>query len=156
MSHVMKDNTPEEQLAGFIARYTPEIGALAHEALAKMRARLPGAIELVYDNYNALAIGFGPTERASDVIFSIALYPRWVSLFFFNGVGLPDPQKLLKGSGKTVRHIVLENAADLDKPAVKALMKHALERADKPLDRENRSRIIIKSISAKQRPRRPP
>jgi hypothetical protein len=151
----MNDKSPEEQLAGFIARYTPEIGALAHAALAKMRARLPGAIEMVYDNYNALAIGFGPTERTSDVIFSIALYPRWVSLFFFHGVGLPDPQNLLKGSGKTVRHIVLENAADLDKPAVKALMKHALERADNPLVKANRSRIIIKSISAKQRPRRP-
>jgi hypothetical protein len=151
----MNDKAPEEQLAGFIAKYTPEIGALAQEALAKMRARLPGAIELVYDNYNALAIGFSPTERTSDVIFSIALYPRWVSLFFFHGVGLPDPQKLLKGSGNTVRHIVLENASDLDKPAVKALMKHALERADKPLDKANRSRIIIKSISAKQRPRHP-
>ncbi|HEU0175552.1 MAG TPA: hypothetical protein VFV58_14925 [Blastocatellia bacterium] len=75
--------------------------------------------------------------------------------FFFHGVGLPDPQKLLKGSGNTVRHIVLENASDLDKPAVKALMKHTLERADIPLDKANRSRIIIKSISAKQRPRRP-
>jgi len=149
------DKAPEEQLGGFIAKYSPEIGALAHAALAKMRARLPGAIELVYDNYNALAIGFSPTERTSDVIFSIALYPRWVSLFFFPGVGLPDPQKLLKGSGKTVRHIVLENASDLDKPAVKALMKLALERAGKPLDKKNRSRIIIKSVSAKQRPRRP-
>jgi hypothetical protein len=151
----MNDKAPEEQLAGFIAKYTPEIGALAQEALARMRARLPGAIELVYDNYNALAIGFSPTERTSDVIFSIALYPRWVSLFFFHGVGLPDPQKLLKGSGKTVRHIVLENASDLDKPAVKALMKLALERAGKQLDKKNRGRIIIKSVSAKQRPRRP-
>ena len=150
----MNDKTPEEQLAGFIAKYTPEIGALAQKALAKMRARLPGAIQLVYDNYNALAIGFSPTERSSDVIFSIALYPRWVSLFFF-GADLPDPQKLLKGSGKQVRHIVLESAADLDKPAVKALMNRALERSAKPLDSENPGRIIIKSISARQRPRRP-
>jgi hypothetical protein len=51
----MNDKAPEEQLAGFIAKYIPEIGALAQEALAKMRVRLPGAIELVYDNYNALA-----------------------------------------------------------------------------------------------------
>ncbi len=151
----MNDKTPEEQLAGFIARYTPEIGDIARAALAKMRARLPGAIELVYDNYNALAIGFSPTERASDVIFSIALYPRWVSLFFFRGADLPDPQKLLKGGGKQVRHIVLESAADLDKPAVKALMNRALERSAKPLDSANRGRIVIKSISAKQRPRRP-
>lgn len=151
----MNNNAPEEQLAGFIAKYTPEIGALAQEALAKMRARLPGAIEIVYDNYNALAIGFCPTERTSDVIFSITLYSRWVSLFFFRGADLPDPQKLLKGSGKQVRHIILESAADLDKPAVKALMDRALERSVNPLDSTNRGRIIIKSISAKQRPRRP-
>jgi hypothetical protein len=151
----MSDKAPEEQLAGFIARYTPEIGALARATLAKMRARLPGAIELVYDNYNALAIGFGPTERASDAIFSIALFPRWVSLFFLRGADLPDPHKLLKGSGKVARHIVLESAADLDTPAVNALMKRALERSAKPLDSANRGRIIIKSISAKQRPRRP-
>src|SRR5215471_19003479 len=151
----MKDKAPEEQLADFIAKYTPEVGALAQAALAKMRARLPGAFELVYDNYNALAIGFGPTERASDAIFSIALYPRWVSLFFLRGADLSDPQKLLKGSGKQVRHIVLESAADLDKPAVKALMNRALERSAKPLDSANPGQILIKSISARQRPRRP-
>jgi hypothetical protein len=151
----VNDKAPEEQLAGFIAKYTPEIGALGHATLAKMRERLPAAIELVYDNYNALAIGFGPTERASDAIFSIALYPRWVSLFFLRVADLPDPQELLKGSGKQVRYIVLESAADLDKPAIKALMKRALERCDKPINGAAPGRIIIKSISAKQRPRRP-
>jgi len=151
----MKDKSFEKQLTGFIAKYTPEIATLAQAALAKMRARLPGVVELVYDNYNALAIGFGPTERTSEAIFSIALFPRWVSLFFLRGADLPDPQKLLKGSGKIARHIVLEDAADLDKPAVKALMKHALERAAKPLDSAAPNRIVIKSISAKQRPRRP-
>jgi hypothetical protein len=147
--------TPEEQLAGFIAKYTPEIGALGQAALAKMRERLPGAIELVYDNYNALAVGFGPTERASDIIFSIAFYPRWVSLFFLSGAGVPDPQKLLKGSGKSIRRLVLESAADLDKPTVKALMKRALERCDNPINGAAPGRMVIKSISAKQRPRRP-
>src|SRR5439155_3149680 len=82
-----------EELAAFLAKYTPE-----------MRERLPGAIELVYDNYNALVIGFGPTDRASDAIFSIALYPRWVRLFFLYGAKLRDPKKLLKGVGKIVRY----------------------------------------------------
>ena len=60
--------SPEVQLATFIERYTPEIGALARAVLARMRALVPGAVELVYDNYNALVIGFGPTERASDAV----------------------------------------------------------------------------------------
>ena len=59
----MKDNSSEKRLAEFIAKYTPEVAVVAHAALANMRMRLPGALELVYDNYNALAIGFGPTEE---------------------------------------------------------------------------------------------
>lgn len=147
--------SPEQQLDGFIAKFSPEVGALAREVLARMCVQLPGAIELVYDNYNALAIGFSPTERTSDAIFSIALWPRWVSLFFLQGAGLPDPNRLLKGSGKVVRHIVLEKADDLDRPAVQELIACALARARVPLDATGEGRLIIKSISAKQRPRRP-
>ena len=151
----MKAPSPEKQLATFIARYAPEVALVAKKALATMRSRLPGAIELVYDNYNALAIGFGPTERPADLIFSITLYPRWVSLFFTKAADLPDPHKLLKGSGKAVRHIVLDDPAVLDRPAVRALMTHALKRAATPLDTKRTNRTTIKSISAKQRPRRP-
>jgi len=136
-------------------KYTPDIRALAQGALKKMRSRLPGAVELVYDNYNALVIGFAPTERASDAMFSIVLYPRWVTLFFLNGKGLPDPEKLLKGNGVRVRHIVLENEEALDKPALRALMKSALDRSQPPINGRGRRRMIIKSVSAKQRPRRP-
>ena len=151
----MKGGSPKERLDRFIGKYSPEVGALARDVLARLRARLPGAVELVYDNYNALAIGFGPTERTSDAILSIALWPRWVSLFFLQGAGLPDPNRLLRGKGKVARHIVLESAADLDKPAVRQLIARALERARTPLDPTGTSRLVIKSVSAKQRPRRP-
>jgi hypothetical protein len=147
--------SPEKQLEAFLAKYSPEIRALAGKALAKMRARLPGAFELVYDNYNALAIGFSPTERTSDAIFSIALWPRWVSLFFLQAAGLPDPDRLLKGSGKVARHIVLDDADDLEKPGVQGLIASALERARTPLAGAGSGRIVIKSVSVKQRPRRP-
>jgi hypothetical protein len=143
------------QLAGFIAKYDPEIAALAERVLARMRARLPGAVELVYDNYNALAIGFGPSERASQAIFSVVLYPRWVSLFFLQARGLNDPQKLLRGHGSTARHIVLKDADTLDEPAVQKLMKDALEKAATPLNATAPGGLVIKSISAAQRPRRP-
>jgi hypothetical protein len=151
----MNDQSPENQLTGFIGKYTPEIGILAQAVLAKMRERLPGAVELVYDNYNALVIGFGPTERASDAVFSVALYPRWVTLFFLQGATLPDPQRLLKGSGKIVRHIVLNDPAILDEPAIQALISSALDDANRPFDSAVPGRMVIKSISAKQRPRRP-
>ena len=147
--------TPRQELDSFLAKYTPEIAAHARQVLKTMRARLPGAVELVYDNYNALAIGFSPTDRSSDAVFSIAVFPRWVSLFFLQGAKLEDPDGLLKGKGSQVRHIVLEETSTLDRPAVKALMKQALAKAGRPLDRKSRRRLVIKSVSAKQRPRRP-
>jgi hypothetical protein len=150
-----KDDSPEGQLEAFIDKFTPAVATLARACLQKMRARLPGAVELVYDNYNALAIGFGPSERASEAIFSIVLYPRWVTLFFLQGAGLPDPKQLLKGKGKVVRHIVLASAADLDQPAILDLMARALRRAEAGIDPAAPGQLVIRSICAKQRPRRP-
>jgi hypothetical protein len=150
-----KAQDPEHQLAGFLAKFTPEVSELAEAILNQMRCRYPTALELVYDNYNALAIGFSPTERASNGIFSIALYPRWVSLFFLQGARLPDPVKLLKGSGNLVRYIVLSNPSMLDDPDVAELMHEAVARARVPFDPKGTHRLIIKAVSEKQRPRRP-
>jgi hypothetical protein len=148
-------DTPEKQLASFLAKFTPEIAALAKKIRAAMRKRYPTALELVYDNYNALAIGYAPTERAREAIFSIALFPRWVSLFFLQAKALPDPEKKLQGSGNVARHIRIASPADLDHPAIRVLMKEAEARAAVPFDPRGSHRLIIKSVSAKQRPRRP-
>ncbi len=148
--------SPAAQLDAFLDKFTPDIAAQARIALRRMRARLPGALELVYDNYNALAVGFSPTDRASDAIFSIALFPRWVSLFFLlNGTRLRDPAACLEGSGNQARHIKLKDPALLDSPAVQELIAQALELSEKKIDPSQPRRLIIKSISAAQRPRRP-
>jgi hypothetical protein len=146
---------PKIQLDNFIDKYTPQIAALSRECLKKMRTRLPGATQVVYDNYNALAIGFGPSQKTSHAIFSIVLYPRWVTLFFLQGAGLPDPEKVLKGDGKVVRHVVLKSADDLDSAAIEKLIEVALDRAVEPIDPEAKGGLVIKSISARQRPRMP-
>jgi Domain of unknown function (DU1801) len=151
----MSDPTPAQQLRSFLAKFEPRVAASARAALARLRKKLPGAVEIVYDNYNALAIGFGPSDKASEAIFSIAVFPRWVSLFFLRGAKLPDPGEVLQGTGTQVRHIVLTDLKILEQPAVKKLMALALKSAKKPLDPKQRRRLIIKSVSAKQRPRRP-
>lgn len=150
-----RKDDPELQLAGFMAKYAPEIAALGEAARNQMRKLYPMALELVYDNYNALAIGYGPTERASDAVFSIVLYPRWVSLFFLQARGLPDPHGLLKGSGTVARHIVLPSPAVLHDPAVRDLREEAVARARTPFDPRTKPELIIKSISKAQRLRRP-
>ena len=148
----------ERQLESFLEKYDPEVAAFARRALAKMRKLVPGAVEMVYDNYNWLVIGFGPTERPSEAIFSIVLPPRRVTLCFLQGAGLPDPAKRLQGKGNVVRNVRLYEAgkADekvLDDPEVRELINVALNRARVPMPARARRKLIIKSISAKQRPR---
>ncbi len=146
---------PKRQFHSFLAKYDPAIAAFARQVLVRMRKRLRGAVEMVYDNYNGLVIGFGPNDRPSLAIFSIVLFPRWVTLCFLQGAGLPDPQRRLQGEGRVVRNIRLEDLSVLDDPYVQRLMNLALHRARVPLDPKNRRQLIIKSISAKQRPRKP-
>lgn len=148
--------TPQAQLESFIKKFTPAVAAEARASLKRMRALVPGAVELVYDNYNALAIGFAPSERASEAVLSIAVFPRWVTLCFLqSGPKLKDPKRLLKGSGSRVRNIPLTSAADLDTAPIRALIAEALDRAAVPIEASGRRRLVIKSISPKQRPRRP-
>jgi hypothetical protein len=149
--------TPKQQLDSFIDRYTPELARTFRDVLRTARKIFPGATELVYDNYGALAIGFAAGERAGGAPFSIVAYPRWVSFFFLqNGAQLDDPAKRLQGSGKIVRHIVLNDGSKtLLEPEIQDLIQRALANAAPPLPQNGRAKIIIKSISAKQRPRRP-
>ncbi|HEY2861721.1 MAG TPA: hypothetical protein VGJ21_25195 [Terracidiphilus sp.] len=149
------DRDAERQLESFIAKYSPEIAACAREARARIRAKYPTSFELVYDNYNALAIGYAPSEKTSEAIFSIALYPRWVSLFFLQAAGLPDPERILKGSGKVVKHVVLPSPDALDHPAVRDLMREAEVLAKAPFSRTGTNRLLIRSVSQAQRARRP-
>src|SRR3954470_3093828 len=147
----MSDASPQAQLYAFLAKYTPEEAAAAAAWLQRLRPHVPGAVEMVYDNYNALVIGFGATERASEAVLSIAVMPRWVDLCFLVGADLPDPHGLLQGSGSIARHVVLKEAADIDTPAVRELVALAVARSPTPFDRASPGRMVIKSISAKQR-----
>ena len=119
-----------------------------------MRERLPGATELVYDNYNGLVIGFAPSERASEAPFSIVVYPKYIRLFFLDGADLPDPEGVLEGSGKIVRSIKVDDAAVLERSAVRRLMTEAIRRTETPFSKAARRKLIIRAVVKKQRPRR--
>jgi hypothetical protein len=144
----------KQQLAHFISQFSPEIASLARAALSIMRDRLPGAFELVYDNSYALVVGFGPTPRPSEAIFSVVIYPKRVSLCFLHGAHLTDAEQMLQGRGNQVRHIRLESAATLKKRGVRALMNLAIEHAVRPFDDARRSQTIVRAISKNRRPRR--
>ena len=142
------------ELAAAIAQHSPEVRALAKAALAKLRARLPGATELVYNNY-ALTIAFSPDDRPSHAVVGITLYARWINLGFMEGALLDDPERVLLGSGSQFRHVRLGAADDLDRPAIRALIDRAVANAAAPFDSRRRRRIDIRTVSAKPGPRRP-
>ncbi|MGB8149622.1 MAG: hypothetical protein WCE97_00340 [Candidatus Cybelea sp.] len=144
----------KQQLAHFISRFSPEIASLARTVLSTMRDRLPGAFELVYDNAYALVVGFGPTPRPSEAIFSVVIYPKKISLCFLYGAHLTDAEHLLQGSGNQVRHVRLEGATTLKKRGIRALMNAAVENAVTPFDGTRRGQTIVRAISKNRRPRR--
>jgi hypothetical protein len=149
----MPTRQAERQLSEFIAKFTPEMAKSIRTARAKMRGFMPHALELVYDNYNFFVIGYGPNEKAGDAIFSLAAQAKGLSLCFLQGAKLPDPNNLLRGSGNVVRNIRLESPDALDDPSVRQLIDIALDRAKQPIPVNGSHQLIIKSVSAKQRPR---
>jgi len=138
-----------------MAKYDPAVARDARRVRAWMRRRLPGAVELIYDTYNWLVIGFGPTDRPSEAVFSIVLAPRWVTLCFLEGALLPDPHHILRGGGKQVRNIRLDDLGTLDRPEVMALIDRAIKNSDVPFNRTARRRVIVRAALRRQRPRRP-
>jgi hypothetical protein len=147
--------SPEVKLAGFLGKYTEEVQAQFRLARTRLRKLFPRGFELVYDNYNALAVGYSPAEGASHAVVSIAAYPRWVTLFFLKGAVLPDPAHRLQGAGSTVRSIKLLPLATIDEAEVQVLLQKAIEPYREEFAAASKLQTIIKSVSARQRPRTP-
>ena len=145
----------EAQLEAFLGRYLPAVAAIGRGAVRQLRARLPGCDILVYDNYQALAVGFSPDGKTGSAFLSVALYPRWVNLFFLQGAGLPDPEGMLQGAGSLVRHVRLAGVGDLDLPYIRTMIDAAIAQAPVHYSAQRPGKLVIKSISAKQKPRRP-
>src|SRR6202044_1614281 len=125
--------TSEEQLARFIDKFDPKHATLIRSVRKVLRKRLLTANELVYDNYNFFVIGYCSTERPSDCILSIAAGANGVGLSFYYGAALPDPHRLLLGSGSQNRFIRIESAAPLARPEGEEIIAAAIKQAERPL-----------------------
>ena len=146
----------ERQLGTFIRKFDPTDQQLIRAIRSALRQRFPTANELVYDNYNFFVIGYSPTERPSDAIVSMAARANGVGLCFIHGAKLSDPKQVLLGSGSQTRFIRIDSPQVLQRPEVKALVVAAIAQAQVPLPVGGRGKLIIRSVSAKQRPRRKP
>lgn len=148
-----KDN-PEGLVRGFIAKFDPENRELIRTVRKVLRKRFSTAFELAYDNYNFFVLGYSPTERPSDAVVSMAAGANGVGLCFIHGATLPDPKKVLLGSGSQTRFIRIPSVEVLARPEVKALLAAAVAQSRARFRTTGRPTLVIRSISAKQRPRR--
>ena len=146
----------EAQLRGHIAKFAPAHQQLVGAARRWLRKRLPTAHEVVYEYRDCFVISCSPNERGYEGVFAIRADADGVRLYFNRGKGLPDPAKLLRGSGTQTRWIHLEGASTLARPEVARLVDEAIARNRVPFARTGRGPIVIRSESVKPRQRRRP
>lgn len=144
----------EAELQSFIDKFDACDAALIRALRAALRARLPDCAELIYDNYNFFVIGYSPTLRPSDYIVSIAASASAVGLSFNRGADLLDPDGILEGSGKVNRFIRLPSADVVARPEVNRMIERACDLSTVPKPWSVGGKVIIRSVSAKQKPRR--
>jgi hypothetical protein len=144
----------EQQVKGFIAKFDPAHQKLIRAVRAALRRHFRTGAELAYDNYNFFVLGYGPTDRPSDAVISMACGANGVGLCFIHGATLPDPKKILLGSGNQTRFIRLDSTAVLKRPEVVEMLERAIARARTPFPALGPRTLIVRSVSAKQRPRR--
>ena len=148
----------EAQVRAGIAKFAPAHLWLVGAMRRWLRKRLPTAHEVVYEYHNlgAVVISFSPNDHGYEGVLGIRADANGVKLYFNQGKELPDPAKLLQGSGKQTRSINLEGASTLARPEVARLIDEAIARNRVPFVRAGRGSVVIRSTSAKQRRRRRP
>lgn len=146
--------TPETQLRSLIEKFDPKTQRLIRSIRSAVRKRLPTANELIYDYRSFFVIGYSPSEHGIEGILTIAARPDGMRLYFAHGPQLPDPKKLLMGSGKQTRFIQLESASRLKHPDVEALIAATIKLASVPLASKGRGKLVTKTSAATKRPRR--
>ena len=114
----------ETDMQAFLASYPPEVRDLALKLRALVLEVMPNALEHV--DADDKMIGYGLSLKQPDIICAIAPYTSYVALMFGKGTELRDPEGLLKGTEKHVRHIKIREAGDIEAPALRALLEAAL------------------------------
>ena len=151
-----RELTPEAQLRSFIDRFDPKDQKLIRAVRAAVRKRFPTANELAYDYNHSVVISYSPTDHGIDGIVAISARATGLALYFNQGPKLPDPKKLLHGSGKQARFVKVDAASRLAQPEVEAMIAAAIDQAKVPLPSQGKGKLFIRGAAAKPRPSRKP
>jgi hypothetical protein len=142
---------PNSRHIEFLRPYGPAVTELVVGARRIVLEEAPAAVELIYDAYSAVSAGYSFTGRTSDSFVYVAAYAKGVNIGFWDATALPDPDRLLEGAGKRSRHVKIRAAADLDRPAIRALIRAAVEIAERPEGAPPKPESVVRAVYARRR-----
>ena len=138
----------EAQVKASIDRFAPAHARLAESARQLLRKRLPTAHEIVYEYRTWFVISYSPNEYGYEGVLGIRGDADGVKLYFNRGKELPDPEKLLRGSGSLVRAVALDDVTALAHPAVSRLIEEAIARCPIPFASDGQGPTVIRPAAA--------
>jgi hypothetical protein len=142
--------TADAEVGALVAKYAAAHAGVFETARRWLQDRLPGAYEVVYEYRDALVTSYSPDERGYEAALALRGAANGVLLYFNHGKDLPDPAKLLKGSGQQTRSIVVEDASTLARSEIAALVEAAIARNPVPYPPDGRGSIVIRSTTARK------
>lgn len=146
----------EAQVRGLVARFAPAQQRLVGTMRRSLRKRLPTAHEVVYEYRDWFVISYSPNGLGYDGVLAIRGSANGIALYFNRGKELPDPGKVLRGSGTQVRFIQMERTSTLTHPAVARLIEEAIGRTRVPFARTGPGPVVVRAAAARPRGRRRP
>lgn len=133
---------PDPEHLRLLSSYGAVIRKLALAARTLILEEAPEASEFVYQVYT-IADHFSFTDRPTDAFVFTTTHSNWVNLGFNFGSLLPDPAGLLRGEGKSIRHVRIAKAPDLEAPGVRELVRSAIAVAQRLEGRAGKPRTVV-------------
>jgi hypothetical protein len=135
---------PDPQLLGFLKAYDPHIADLALALREIILEEVPDASESIYQVYT-VAIWFGFSGKMKDMFCYIATSADHVNLGFPRGSTLPDPNRVLEGQGKAMRHIKFASIAELERNYVRRYIQASIEQLGGTASTRGTGKSVVRS-----------
>ncbi len=143
MPSLNKRRPPDPQLLGFLEAYDRHIGDVALALREIILEEAPDASESIYQVYT-VAIWFGFSGKMKDMFCYITTNAGHVNLGFPRGASLSDPNRVLEGDGKAMRHIKFRSLRDVERAFVRRYIQAAMEQAA-PVGAHGTGKSVVRS-----------
>jgi hypothetical protein len=145
---------PDRKLLDYLSAYNPHISDLTLAMRELVLEEAPDAVESIMKSY-AVAIGFSFTGKPlKDGFCHIVAYKSHVNLGLNRGALLPDPNRVLSGAGKSIRHISIRDKSDLDRTLLRRYVQLAIEQIVSSTREGAFSPVLKRAQNRSRRPKR--